>query len=205
MTDPSVDREVLLLRWNLGSHGVANLLDGDGAGLLGRTGWRRLRLLNELRGWRLLVLAVQVQNVRSRDILGQGIATANNVVCHGPALVRRRSILCWIVPEDGPSSRLLSTVVVLRWHIHALRLPSVLVIVRLRHWRPVALDSLVIGAVRSVGGTNVVPDVQCVVTKNMNSLLLDVRPLTGCETYLSFLIFSISTSFVINALSCRKS
>lgn len=60
VTNPTVDREILLLSWNLRAHVVAYFFNGDRAALLG--GRRScLSLFNQLR-W--LLMLVHVDDVR---------------------------------------------------------------------------------------------------------------------------------------------
>lgn len=170
IADPTVDREVLLLRWDLRAR-VADLLDGDGAAFRCRL-WRLLLLL-------LLMLAVQVKlDVGRGDILRQRVTIVDDVVGHRPALVRGRSVLRWIVPQDGPAG-LMSTRVGLGRQVNALRLSSVLVVVRLWDWRAAALDAFVVGSIRSVSWSSVVPRVHRQIAKREKVLKINFQTVPG--------------------------
>lgn len=96
VADPSVDCEILLLRWNLCAHCVTDFFDGNRTAFLSCR-WSRWSLFHQLR-W-LLMFAHMYNVRRSWNILRQGITVVNDVVRHRPPLVRRLlSVLCRIVP-----------------------------------------------------------------------------------------------------------
>lgn len=155
--DPTMDGEVLLLRWKLRTHRFSNLFDGNGSAFLSWR-WSWWRLFYELWWWRLLVLSVEMHNVRSRTWLRKRISIADNVVSHRPALMRRLTIFCRVVPQNG-SSRLMTTCIRFGRQINACMLTSVLVVICLWNWRATAFDAFVVGSVRSISRPDIVSNV----------------------------------------------